>query len=420
MTENVDQFNDDELHAPAWLNAQFLGEILSTYKKDPELKVTDLEITPGTAQGDHYASVMFRAKVEYTTSIGKFSKSLIIKTMPEVEGAKKDMLAESHLFETEIGMYSKVLPEFERILREAGDSTKLYVPCIYHSLEPRQVIVFEDLVPQGYSVMRDRSPTLVELKAVYSKLAKLHAISMKVLNEQPEFLKEFKYGMCGMPAFLDTPMVTSGMPNFLNMLDKTPELLKYKPYFAKINESYMQRQAKVLEEYRKNRQPDGFYVLSHGDFHLRNMMFKNNKESGEFDDVMLLDFQISNIAPPTVDLIYSVYLLMDAEQRWNLKEELINYYFSVLNHTLRKIKFKGKIPSQDRLWELILHHKYYDFFLATTFLPNILAVQENTYKLEDIIMNDEIRQKTYFSEKVIQDFSKLLPEYEKLGYFKNL
>jgi len=51
--------------------------------------------------------------------------------MPEEEGHKKDILKDSHIFETEILMYSKALPEFERILQEAGDNTKLYVPCIY-------------------------------------------------------------------------------------------------------------------------------------------------------------------------------------------------------------------------------------------------------------------------------------------------
>lgn len=80
-------------------------------------------------------------------------------------------------------MYSKALPELERILREAGDTTKLYAPCIYHSLEPHQVMIFEDLVPQGYTVIRDRYPNKEELQKAFFKLAKWHAASMKVLNE---------------------------------------------------------------------------------------------------------------------------------------------------------------------------------------------------------------------------------------------
>lgn len=52
MPENADteQFNADELEAPAWLNAQFITDVLRTYEKCPELEVTDLKITPASAQ----------------------------------------------------------------------------------------------------------------------------------------------------------------------------------------------------------------------------------------------------------------------------------------------------------------------------------------------------------------------------------
>ncbi|XP_017123778.1 uncharacterized protein LOC108143759 [Drosophila elegans] len=416
MTDNADkeQFNDDELEAPAWLNAQFIGEVLRTYEKAPELTVTDLKITPASAQGDHYASVMFRTTAKYTTSKGEFSKPLIIKTMPEQEGHKKEMLAESHLFSTEIGAYTKALPEFERILREAGDNTKLYVPCIYHSLEPRQVMIFEDLVPQGYSVIRNRPVTLEELKKVFAKLAKWHAVSMKVMNEQPDFLKEFRYGLIEMPTLMTDPMVTTGMENFMNMLEKIPELTKYKPHFEKIKIDYLQRMSDVMQEYRKNFQSDGYYVMSHGDFHLRNMMFKGDK------DVMFVDFQICNLCPSTVDLTYSIYMLMEPEQRWDLGKDPINHYFSVLKDTLKKVGYKAEMPTQSGLWKQIHRHKYYDFFLMSTFLPMMLAIKANQLKMIDIIQDPETRKKAYFLDLYVEDIKKLLPKFEETGYFKDL
>uniref|UniRef100_B3P6M3 GG11393 n=1 Tax=Drosophila erecta TaxID=7220 RepID=B3P6M3_DROER len=414
------EFNEDELQAPAWLNAQFIGGILSEYEQLPDLKVTDLQVSPATAQGDHYASIMFRTKVEYTTPKGKFSKPLIIKTMPEQEGHKKDMLAESHLFATEIGMYCHALPEFERILREAGDNTKLYVPCIYHSLMPRQVMVFEDLVAQGYTVIRDSPPSLGDLKLAFDKLAKWHAVSMKVINEQPDFLKELKHGMWGMTTFLNDPIVTTGIPCFLKMLDKVPELTKYKPYFEKIRNNYMQQMSKVMEEYRTDPKPNRYYVLCHGDFHARNMMFKNNQETGDFEDVMLVDFQISNTCPITIDLIYSIFMLMDSEERWDLGKEYINYYFSVLSETLRKIGFKGEMPTQTGIWEHIHSHKDYEFFMMTSMLPMMAAMKTNAFKMIDVLTDPETKQKTYFQDEYLTDVKKLLPKFEELGYFENL
>ncbi|XP_016952297.1 uncharacterized protein LOC108026109 [Drosophila biarmipes] len=421
MTEEVDtsQFNADELQPPAWLDADFIEQALSSYEKVP-LQVTDLKITPATAQGDHYASVMFRTVAEYTTAKGKFSKALIVKTMPEQEGHKKDILSESHIFETEILMYSKALPEFERILREAGDNTKLYVPCVYHSLEPRKVMIFEDLVPLGYTVIRDRPATKEELEKVFSKLAKWHAVSMKVINEKPDFLKEFKYGMWDTSAFLSDPMVTTGVPCFLEMLDKVPELTKYKPYFEKIKENYLQRISEIMLGYRSNPQANVYYVLCHGDFHIRNMMFKNNKETGAFEDVMLVDFQVSNVCPITIDLTYSIYMLMESKERCDLGRDFINYYFSVLVDTLKKVGFKGEMPTQSGLWDQIRAHKYYDFFLMTSFLTIILAIKTNSLKLTDVLLDPETKQKSYFLDAYLNDVKKLLPKFEEMGYFKNL
>lgn len=184
--ENIQNsdYNDDELVPPEWLDKVFITEALRDYQAEPALKVIGVIFSPATAKGDHYASIMFRAKVRYTTPRdGELTTSLIIKTMPEAEGHKKDMIAGSPIFETEVGMYIKVLPELERILRQAGDRTKLYVDCIYHSMEPHQVLIFKDLVDMGYFVPRDRGVTETEIRRAYFKLAKWHAASLKVQNE---------------------------------------------------------------------------------------------------------------------------------------------------------------------------------------------------------------------------------------------
>jgi len=177
--------------------------------------------------------------------------------------------------------------------------------------------------------------------------------------QRPDFVKEFKYGMWDMTAFLSDPMITTGLPCFLEMLDKVPELTKYKPYFEKIKENYIQRMSEIMLEYRSNPQANRYYVLCHGDFHIRNMLFKNNKETGAPDDVMLVDFQFSNVCPITIDLTYSVYMLMESEERCDLGKDFINYYFSVLVDTLKKVGFKGEVPTQSGLWNHIRGHRYY-------------------------------------------------------------
>ncbi|SPP84313.1 Hypothetical predicted protein [Drosophila guanche] len=330
MSGNTDSetFNTDELVAPEWLNVEFITKVLSEHEQAVELKVTDMRFSPASAKGDHSASIMFRAKVEYTTRKGASTKSLIIKTMPEQEGHKKEMLNESPIFKTETGMYSTVLPEFERILREAGDYDKLYVDCIYHSLKPRQVMIFEDLVEMGYLVIRDREVSLEEVRSVYSKLAKFHVASMKVQQE-------------------------------------------------------------------------------------------HNKATGTFEDCMLLDYQMCNISPLTVDLIYSVYMPLEPQQRWDHWEDLLKYYFSVLVGTLKKVGYKGEMPTEAGLLERFHELKNFHFFLLSTFLPLTWAGRAMGTDFFYIMQNDEKRRTASFLEGYIKDVKIFLPRWEQLGYFKD-
>lgn len=84
-------------------------------------------MTPGTTKNEHYASIIFRAQVHYTLQANDTEKfqSMIIKTMPVIDGQKMDLLSENPLFETEIKMYTEALPKIEKTLRQYGDNTKL-------------------------------------------------------------------------------------------------------------------------------------------------------------------------------------------------------------------------------------------------------------------------------------------------------
>lgn len=90
--------------------------------------MTNIELKPGTLKNDHYASVLYRANVNYRLqSQPKLEKisSFILKVEPFVEGRKKEVMGELNLFQTEILMYTKVLPKIEKVLRRYGDQTIL-------------------------------------------------------------------------------------------------------------------------------------------------------------------------------------------------------------------------------------------------------------------------------------------------------
>lgn len=70
---------------------------------------------------------MFRCKLNYEleSSGVKETRFFIIKTLPQEDCAKRDIITDSEVFETEISMYSETLPLIENILKESGEPTKL-------------------------------------------------------------------------------------------------------------------------------------------------------------------------------------------------------------------------------------------------------------------------------------------------------
>ncbi|XP_055854202.1 uncharacterized protein LOC129917959 [Episyrphus balteatus] len=176
----MEEFSSDELNPPSWMDDQFFEDVLRKCERTDKISIENVEITPATVKGDHFASVMFRAVVAFNLNQ---SKSMIIKIMPQEEGCKQDFLKESFVFETEIGMYSKTIPKFEEELRKVGDNTVLGPKALYWSLEPQKILILEDICLKGYKVIKDRMATMEESKIAFLKLAKWHAVSYKLSNE---------------------------------------------------------------------------------------------------------------------------------------------------------------------------------------------------------------------------------------------
>lgn len=85
-------------------------------------------LSSGTAKTDNYASILYRSRIEYSLcsqpTHQKF-RSFVMKIEPFVDGMQKDKMNEVPLFETEVRMYTNVLPIIVAKLREFGDQTVL-------------------------------------------------------------------------------------------------------------------------------------------------------------------------------------------------------------------------------------------------------------------------------------------------------
>lgn len=325
-------------------------------------QVTDLVLKPGSNIGDHYASVMFRALITYNNqNTNDLETSLIVKTMPFVEGVKKDLLEQGDTFKIEIKVYSEVVPMIEKILKEANDDTEIACKCLYSSIEPHQTLVFEDLAKRNFESPGDFQSLKGDLiKVAYEaldKLAKFHAISFKSNFENGQISEDFKSGVLS-GYFLDyVPLFRDGFNNFLNMLKKTPEFESYVPKFEKLIENGVLRSAQKGFNAVTVNEPTSLLVLNHGDAHLKNTMM--SKSSGGKIDVLLIDFQTCYWGPAVMDLMYFLYMSIDAETRATKRGEIIYTYHKIFTETLKKTGFTGELPKLTDLYKDFITYKDY-------------------------------------------------------------
>lgn len=93
-----------------------------------------------------------------------------------------------------------------------------------------------------------------------------------------------------------------------------------------------------------DRDPNGFNVLNHGDLWSNNIMFQHNPDSGSTTDALLVDFQLSSIQSPLLDIIYTLFSSSNEhinEVHW---EELLQFYHHELVQCLQKLGYAGRTP----------------------------------------------------------------------------
>lgn len=55
-----------ESQLPKWLNKVFLSKFLRKHYGDENLKIHSFQVTPASAKGENYTSLLFRVVVQYT------------------------------------------------------------------------------------------------------------------------------------------------------------------------------------------------------------------------------------------------------------------------------------------------------------------------------------------------------------------
>ncbi|XP_063706889.1 uncharacterized protein LOC134835833 [Culicoides brevitarsis] len=338
-------FNTDELVPPQWMDKAFFERALGSFCHDNGVIVKNFESKPATKVGDHFASIMFRVMIEYDSP--KYKKigermSVILKTVPVMEGVKADFLKDSSAFRTEMQMYGKVLPEMERVLAASGDNTILGPRLIYQTSDPAPIIIMEDISVLGYE-MTEKTLGFDDAKMVASRLAKFHAASM-YLQANGMDLSNFtdSWIMSKVPGSDDTVVESFMLPTIDLLVEVVGE---WEGDWSHVIEKLKNTRATMAEKLRNvylGKNERTFSVLNHCDFHSKNMMFK--KTEGKITELLLLDFQFCLWNSCSIDLAYFNFMVCNAEAR-ERRAEMMQYYYDEFSGTLKKLGYLGRIPT---------------------------------------------------------------------------
>ncbi|XP_030040535.2 uncharacterized protein LOC115455887 [Manduca sexta] len=372
------------IHVSPALTNEMLSEALSDWFKKTVI-FTDWEYVSDTGKGDSYLSELIRIKIhgKNADNVAKHVQ-VILKNIPKSKSRR--LTFKSHeFFKNEINFYEKVLPELITFQsgRNVAEPYDKYVNLfLAYSDGTNDVICLEDASLENFGcAVRQEGIDYEHCKITFKVLAKFHALSFAMKDQQPEkfqkistelfetyyhdrlwnWYSRFWKRICG----IAIDAVEKEYPNSIYV-----ERLKK---FA-VPERYQD----MIDAATKT---TATAVISHGDSWTNNFLYKY--EDSRPVDAKIIDFQLSRCASPVLDLTFAIYACTSQDLRLKYYEELLKYYHDVLSKEIRDM---GSDPEKIYPWSLFMDEiqKYSYFGLAFSFesTPFIVLDPEDAVNME--------------------------------------
>ncbi|XP_066154259.1 uncharacterized protein [Euwallacea fornicatus] len=252
--------------------------------------------------------------------------------------------------------------------------------------ENEEVLVLQNAKAIGYE-LHDRFQPLNfnHLKLTFENYGRWHAFGIAYRDQHPEeFRKRFSDLECVIIALLPTlkSVIDNSEQTLYAVLDEQGELDLKKRFKGLLKGSIYES---IL--YYNSKREENCIVL-HGDCWNNNFMFKyTDDDKTTPQKVIFLDFQVSKIGSPVLDLSYHFYSTASGSEHQYF-DTLLRIYHNSLSSTIKQL---GSDP--DKLFpyeELIRQWKEYSLFgclLAMLILTVALSEKEDTFDIES--MTDE-------------------------------
>ncbi|XP_059487692.1 uncharacterized protein LOC132203726 [Neocloeon triangulifer] len=356
------------------------------HKGSEEVEILAYDVEKGTTSVQGFLSNILRVTIHLKVGGEKSTLKIVIKRKPLLE-SQLSMVDELEVFEHEIGIFHHCAP----ILRQRCPDLPA-VNC-YLTDSENEIIYMEDLKEQNYVALirciadlKENILTKEHVVLVMKTLAKFHSASVGIdwLKKFPKLFDEDvmfeKSDGTLMKKFVRQSAEKSLIPITEHHFKGDEYFLKSSKWFA--TEDFYQTLIAVCKP-----DPRGFNVLCHGDSWANNMMFKLDPSTGAPLKIKLIDFQLSRYTRASRDLMYFIYMCLNAGVRKEIEHEILEIYWN----EFEKECYEKGIEMLDFTYEDFLadyeENKIFGLMMAAVMRPTIYV--KGTFPDENEELSDD-------------------------------
>ncbi|XP_037783238.1 uncharacterized protein LOC119579474 [Penaeus monodon] len=335
-------------------------------------------------KGDNYMSFVKRVKAQVT--IGGREEQLTYVAKVKIPSSDSFGEFSNMVFTKEHEFYTKLLPELNGVLAEAG-LNPLRVPKFYHhsKTEEREILILEDLIARDF-LMADRKKGLdiPHMRLALEELGKFHASSYLLQQKTPHEDLIERHRFLGVE-WLSYSDVVASMVKELESAAAVAESCTGYENVARWLREIQPRAIDMFGELSKSRPP--FHVVWHGDCWTNNFLFRYNAK-GEPVDVVLLDLQCCQKGSLAADLQMLMSLSISTHSRRHNLALFLQEYFSSFSATMSA----GGLPSPFTLEELREEYNAKFMFgalMGAMFIPVMVGDAEDAPDYTQVIDDTE-------------------------------
>lgn len=368
-----------------------------------------IEQDVGSKHGDGFMATMVSIKLtgrSAATKSVKFEMNFILKMLPDNK-ARREMFNSEVVFLREVTLYTDILPKIIKFQQQKGlngangffQFPKCHFACSRADVN-EHVIIMDDLRAQGYELWDKLKPIPVEnVRLLMQALGRFHGLSFAIRAQQPEVFDEFRHLKSLMSTMVSSPV----MENMMKAV--------HGQTIAALGDAESGGEKEFLGRFDwkenlldcvQNSVDDGpFSVIFHGDCWNNNMMFRNDGGGGAATQVCMLDWQLSQVASPALDLSY---FFMSSTTK-PLRDQHLDEFLRIYHRALQAIVAAcGCAPNElftyEQLQDELKRYGKYGVIMAPMLLLVIVNTPDNIAEMDSFASDkDENKTMAKFDER---------------------